>query len=192
MVETYVSLLALSTFMVVSAHYKSLLLLLLLLLFIHIWPWMAAQQSILWNVSNCFCPSWRCLRCMMAFAGAFTTKQPFIHPHCTNSKLGRRQFWHDLQKLLLSSHPRPNMNDQCTIWKKNTENNFMMFLFNFKRFRIEFRFLFFFNSHCRGTTWLQIDGSIYDKKYPNPKKLLQKVFQRFSVVFDVLNNILKI
>ena len=25
-----------------------------------------------------------------------------------------------------------------------------------------------------------------------PKKLLQKVFQRFSVVFDVLNNILKI
>ena len=37
-----------------------------------------------------------------------------------------------------------------------------------------------------------IDGSIYDKKYPNPKKLLQKVFQRFSVVFDVLNNILKI
>ena len=39
---------------------------------------------------------------------------------------------------------------------------------------------------------LGIDGSIYDKKYPNPqKKLLQKVFQRFSVVFDVLNNILK-
>ena len=37
-----------------------------------------------------------------------------------------------------------------------------------------------------------LDGSIYDKKYPNPKKLLQKLFQRFSVVFDVLNNILKI
>ena len=39
---------------------------------------------------------------------------------------------------------------------------------------------------------VQLDGSIYDKKYPNPKKLLQKVFQRFSVVFDILNNILKI
>ena len=89
------------------------------------------------------------------FAGAFTTKQQFMHPHCivcydktwtktvcavwwhlrelsqqsTNScirtalctmtKLGRRQFWHALQKLLLSSHPWPNMNNQFTIWKKN-------------------------------------------------------------------------
>ena len=39
---------------------------------------------------------------------------------------------------------------------------------------------------------LIIDGSIYDKKYPNPKQIATKGFQRFSVVFDVLNNILKI
>ena len=38
--------------------------------------------------------SWRCLRCMMAFAGAFTTKEQFMHPHCiVNLSLGRRQFW---------------------------------------------------------------------------------------------------
>ena len=75
---------------------------------------------------NCFCPSWHCLRCVMAFVGAFTTRQQLhasaLHCHvlhCTNSKLGHRQFWHALQKWLLSSHPWPNMNDQCTIWKKN-------------------------------------------------------------------------
>ena len=56
---------------------------------------------------NCFCPSWRCL-CCEATIRAFAM-------HC---ELGRRQFWHALQKLLLSSHPWPNMNDQCTIWKK--------------------------------------------------------------------------
>ena len=44
------------------------------------------------------------------FCGSFHNK--------ANSKLGQRQFWHALQKLLLS-HPWPNMNDQCTIWKKN-------------------------------------------------------------------------
>ena len=56
---------------------------------------------------------------------------------------------HALQKWLLSSHPWPNMNDQCTLRKKNkqklssTDNNFMSFLFDFERFRIESRFPFF-------------------------------------------------
>ena len=31
---------------------------------------------------NWFCPSWRCLCCMMAFVGAFTTKQQLMHPQC--------------------------------------------------------------------------------------------------------------
>ena len=31
---------------------------------------------------NWFRPSWRCLCCMMAFAGAFTTKQQLMHPYC--------------------------------------------------------------------------------------------------------------
>ena len=40
------------------------------------------------------------------------------------SKLGWRQFWQALQKLLLSSHPWPNMNDKCTLWK---EINMLLF-----------------------------------------------------------------
>ena len=31
---------------------------------------------------NWCCPSRRCLCCMMAIAGAFTTKQQWMHPHC--------------------------------------------------------------------------------------------------------------
>ena len=31
---------------------------------------------------NWVCPSWRCLCCMMAFVGAFTTKQQLMHQHC--------------------------------------------------------------------------------------------------------------
>ena len=34
------------------------------------------------NRQNCFCPVGVVIRCMMAFAGAFTTKQQFMHPHC--------------------------------------------------------------------------------------------------------------
>ena len=71
---------------------------------------------------------------------------------CTMTKLGWRQFWHALQKWLLSSHPWPNKNDQYIIWKKNimlssTDNNFMICIFDFERFSIESRFPFFFNSH---------------------------------------------
>ena len=60
---------------------------------------------------NCICPSWRCLPAHNGICGSFH--------NCANSKLGRRQFWHALQKWLLSSHPWPNMKDQCTLWKKN-------------------------------------------------------------------------
>ena len=54
---------------------------------------------------------------------------------CTMTKLGWRQFWHALQKWLMSSHPWPSSNDQCSIWKKNmlssTDNNFMILIFDF-------------------------------------------------------------
>ena len=94
---------------------------------------------------NCFCPSWRCLRCMMAFAGAFTTKQ--------QSKTWTKTVLTCFTKWLLRSHPWPNMNNQCTIWKKNkllssTDNNCMIFLFDFERFRIEYRFPFIFLTHA--------------------------------------------
>ena len=66
-----------------------------------------------------FCPSWRCLRCMMAFAGAFTTNQQFMHPHCTvyydkgtqKLKIWTKTILTCFTKWLLSSHPWPNMND---------------------------------------------------------------------------------
>ena len=38
---------------------------------------------------------------------------------CTAIIFFVKQFWHALHKWLLSSHPWPNMNNQCTIWKKN-------------------------------------------------------------------------
>ena len=92
-------------------------------LFIHIWPRMAAQQlifvkhvKIVFLLGGVVCAAW------WRFAGPFTTKQQFVHPHCIvysyNSKLRRGQFWHALQKCLLSSHPWPNMNDQYTIWNR--------------------------------------------------------------------------
>ena len=64
---------------------------------------------------------------------------------CTMTKLGWRQFWHALQKWLLSSHPWPNMNDQCTIYERKinmlscTEISFVisLFFFNFEKFGVK-------------------------------------------------------
>ena len=72
-------------------------------------------------MSNWFCLSRRCLCCLVALRGTFTTKQQWCirTALCAMAKLGWRQFWHAWQKWLLSSHPWPNMGDQCTTWKKN-------------------------------------------------------------------------
>ena len=49
-------------------------------------------------------------------------------------------------KMIAEQQSRPNMNDQCTIWRKkmlsSTDDNFMIFLFDFERFRIESWFPF--------------------------------------------------
>ena len=107
---------------------------------------------------NLFCQSWCCLCCLMAFAGAFTTKQQIMHPHCFGyyDKTWMKTVLTLIQKWLLCSHPWPNMNDQCTIWRKNiillhvssTDNNFMICHFDFERFSIESRFPFFLYTHC--------------------------------------------
>ena len=62
---------------------------------------------ILVNMSNWFCR--RCLCCLIALRGTFTTKQQWWvrTALCAMAKLGWRQFWHALQKWLLSSHPDP-------------------------------------------------------------------------------------
>ena len=71
-----------------------------------------------------------------------------------SAKLGRRQFWHALQKRLLSSHPWPNMNDQCAIWKNNRYAiihwyQFHDFSFQFWRRDLGLNLGFLFlKSHC--------------------------------------------
>ena len=48
--------------------------------YIHVFShWWLHSNQFCKACQNCFC---RCLRCMMAFAGAFTTKQQLMHPHC--------------------------------------------------------------------------------------------------------------
>ena len=68
-------------------------------------------------------------------------KKATIHASSLHCELGRRQFWHSLQKLLLSNHPWPNMNNHCTIWEKircyHPLTTISWFFFHFERFRIE-------------------------------------------------------
>ena len=58
----------------------------------------------------------RCLCCLIALRGTFTTKQQWCvrTALCAMAKLGWRQFWHALQKWLLSSHHWPNVCDQLS------------------------------------------------------------------------------
>ena len=109
---------------------------------------------------NWFCPSWRCMWCMMAFAGAFTTKQQWMHIHtamCTMTKLGWRQFSQNgmlCKNYCWAAIPDPIWMTNVSYERKinmlsSPDNNFMICLFFFfvERFSIEFRFPFF-NSHC--------------------------------------------
>ena len=49
---------------------------------------------------NWFCASWRCLCCMMAFAGAFTQSNNASALHDKQRQPGQKQFWHVLQKCI--------------------------------------------------------------------------------------------
>ena len=71
---------------------------------------------------------------------------------CTMTKLRWRQFWHALQKWLQSSHSWPNMNNQCTTWKKinmlsSTDNSWFFFSILID-IGLNLGFLFVLNSHC--------------------------------------------
>ena len=83
--------------------------------------WLHSNQF--WKTyQDCFCLSWRCLRCMMAFITGISHWQSnnscIRTALCTMTTFGRRQFWHALQKWLLSSHPWPNMNGQTMHMKE--------------------------------------------------------------------------
>ena len=123
------------------------------ILFIHIRPWMAAQQSILLNISELFCPSLRYLRCMIC--GSFHNKAT-IHASALQCVL---KTWTETVLTCLTkiaeqqcSHPDPILTINVPYERKinmlsYTDKNFMIFLFNFGRFRIKVWFPFF-NSHC--------------------------------------------
>ena len=147
---------------------------------------------------NSFCPSWRCLRCMhdmRIFVGTFTTKQQFMHPHCI-------VYYKPSFDMLYKNYCWAAIPDP--IWMTNVpyerkikmllspDNNFMIFLFEFERFRIESQFPFLFSFlltlYCEfcdpiffndvtfvysETIWLFMFGnkvlnSIFCKRYPAP------------------------
>ena len=99
---------------------------------------------------NGFCPSWHCLWCMMAFAGAFTTKQQLLlmHPHCFvyYDKTWMKRVLTCFTKIIaerpsLSQYERPMYHNERKInMLSSTDNNFMICIFDFERFSIESRF----------------------------------------------------
>ena len=117
---------------IISVHDSIIIILSFGTLFIHIRPLMATQQSIFINVSK----ENLCKLALFALHGHLrelsqqSNNSCIRTALCSMTKLGRRQFWHALQKWLLNSHPWPNMNDKKYTWKMNmlscTGNNSMI------------------------------------------------------------------
>ena len=82
-----------------------------------------------------------CMRVMMAFAGAITTKQQFMHPHCIvyydKPKTWTKTVLDMLYKMIaeqpsLTQYGRPLYHyERKIIMLSSTDNNFMIFLLNF-------------------------------------------------------------
>ena len=108
---------------------------------------------------NSFCPSWCCLRCMMAFAGAFTTKQQFMHSHCID------YVYYD-KALMISDSFEMLYKDYCwvaildPIWTTNVPHErkwicyhplitiSWFFFSNLRDLGLNLGFLFFIYSQC--------------------------------------------
>ena len=120
-------------------------------LFIHIRPWMAAQQFCK-SCENCFCPSWRCLRCMLALSLRELSQQSNNYSCIRTSlcilwqnfdednfdMLYKNDCWAAIQDPVLTINvPYKRTNKYAP-----TDNNFTILLFDFERFRIESRFPF--------------------------------------------------
>ena len=73
-----------------------------------------------------------------------------------------------LKKGLLSSHPWPNMNVQCTIMKEKLnifiipDNNFMICLFDFEKFSIESGFPIVLTHTVYLTKWILSFNSVHE------------------------------
>ena len=103
----------------ISVHDSIIILLSFGALFIHIRPLIAAQQSVLWNMSKLFLSKLALLMLHDGICGSFHNKAT-IHAsalHCvTNSNLDKDNF--DMLYKIIAEQPSL-INDQCTIWKKN-------------------------------------------------------------------------
>ena len=113
--------------------------------------WLHSNQLFFCKILQFSPSSWRCLRCVMEFAGDFTTiKQQFMHPHCIvlYDKTWKKTVLTCITKIIaeqpfLTQYERPMYHNESTInMLSSTDNNFMIILFDFERFRIEFRFPF--------------------------------------------------
>ena len=88
---------------------------------------------------NWFCPSWRCLRCMMAFVGPELSQQSKTWMKTVLTCFIYKNYcWAAIPDPIWTTNKRKiNM-----LSGSSTENNFMFFLFDFERFRMNLGFLF--------------------------------------------------
>ena len=112
--------------------------------------WLHSNQFSKRNCQTWFCPSWRCLCCVMAFAGAFTTKQQLMHPHCFvyYDKTWMKTVLTCFTKMIaeqpsLTQYERPMYHMKKGKMVSSTDNNFVICLSDFERFSIKSRFPFY-------------------------------------------------
>ena len=117
-------------------------------LFIHIRPWMAAQQSAYCQLTL-FLSKFALFALHLRELSQWSNISCIRTALCTMKKLGRRQFWHALQNDCWAAIPDPLWTTNVPYERKinmlsSTDNNFMIFfLLDFEKFRIECLFLFF-------------------------------------------------
>ena len=112
-----------------------------------------------------FFPSWRRLCCMMAFAGAFTTKQQLMHPHCfvyndktwMNTVLTLACFTKMIAEqpsLTQYELPMYHIYERKIAMLSSTDTNFMICRFDFERFSISSRFKKKLTLYMKGFSYL--------------------------------------
>ena len=144
----------------ISVHDSIISLLLFGTLFIHIWPWMAAQQSILSNISKLVLSKLALFVLHNGICGSFQNEAT-INASALLCVL-RQNLDEDSFDMLYENYCWAAISHQ--IWTTNvpyerkidmlssTDNNFMICLFDFERFSIEPRYPFFV-THTVYTTY---------------------------------------
>ena len=131
-------------------HTSILILLSFRTLFIHIRPWIAAQQSIKKTCQN-FVSMFASFAVHGGICGSFHNKATIHHPHCVvyYDKTWTNTVLTCFTKMIveqpsLTEYGRPMYHMyENTNMLSSTDKNFMIFLFDFERFRNESPFPFF-------------------------------------------------